>query len=220
MGAADAAALDARTAPRLDVQAVYRPVAQEIETQAAILGITLNDAFGERDAKRHDMAWRIVHLALKEWERLAELGIGLQNVLTRSLPATHVVVARRIAVGHFKSRAVLDNVALYEFLDQVLFSSRHRFALQLRLLFRTSTLLSKEFRRLCLEGEQTLDASDEAWNRLDHYFHDFDLILKETLLAFHTLLVCQSPEGVEQLGTEIQGLLERGTRASISQSAQ
>lgn len=209
-----------QAAPHMEVQAVYRPIAQEIETQAAILGITLNDAFGEREARRHEMAWRIVHLALKEWERLSEVGIGLLSVLNRFLPTTEVVVARRIAVAHFKSRAVLDNVALYEFLDQVLFSSKHRFALQLRLLFRTSTLLNKEFRRVCLEGEQTMDASDETWNRLDHYFHDFDLILKETLLAFQTLLACQPPGRAEQLGIEVQGLLERGTRASISQSTQ
>jgi hypothetical protein len=137
------------------------------------------------------------------------------------LPAANgIVPVRRIATGHFKSRAVIDNVGLYEFLDQVLFGSRPRFSLQLRLLFRTSALLIKEFKRACREGERTLDSSDELWTRLDYYFHDFDLIAKETLLAFRTLLACQSPEGAQELALDLQILLERGTRVSISPSRQ
>ena len=114
----------------------------------------------------------------------------------------------------------MDHVGLYEFLDQILFSSKHRFALQLRLLFRASAVLSKDFRRACREGERTLDSSDELWNRLDYYFHDFDLITKETLLAFRTLLACQSPEGAQELALDLQILLERGMRVSISPSNQ
>lgn len=200
---------------------IYQPVAQEVETQTAILGVTLNEAFDERETARHEMAWHIVRLAEREWERLAELVAGLQGVLAKYLPATQgVVIVRRVAVGHFKSRTVIDNVALYEFLDQVLFSSKGRFALQLRLLFRTSALLNKEFRRTCREGERTLDYSDELWTRLDYHFHDFDLIAKETLLAFHTLLACQSPEGEQALATEVESLLERSRRVLLSPTAQ
>jgi hypothetical protein len=204
---------------REDMQAIYQPVAHEVETHTTILGITLNDAFGERDANRHEMAWHVVHLAMGEWERLTELVTGIQNVLAKTLPSTHgVVVLRRVAVGHFKSRAVIDNVALYEFLDQILFSSKQRFALKLRVLFRTSTLLAREFRRTCREGERTLDCSSEVWNRMDYYFHDLDLIAKETLLAFRTLLACQSPEGAQELALNLQMLLDRGTRVSIAPS--
>ena len=206
---------------REDLQAIYQPIAQEIEAHATILGITLNDAFGEREENRHEMAWRVVRLAMGEWEHLTELIVGLQSVLSKFLPATNgIVPVRRIAVGHFKSRAVMDYVGLYEFLDQVLFSSKRRFALQLRLLFRTSAILSKEFRRACREGERTLDSSDELWTQLDYYFHDFDLIAKETLLAFRTLLACQSPEGAQDLAVDLQRLLERGMRVSISPSNQ
>jgi hypothetical protein len=115
---------------------------------------------------------------------------------------------------------VIDNVALYEFLDQVLFSAKRRFALQLRLLLRTSTLLSKEFHHACREGERSLDSSNELWTRLDHHFHDFDLIAKESLLAFRTLLACQTPARAEELATELQDLLGRRTRASLSTSKQ
>ena len=202
---------------RQDLHALYLPVAQEIETQTTILGITLNDAFGERDAGRHEMSWRVVRLAMGEWERLTELVAGLHNVLAKFLPTTDgVVIVRRVAVGNFKSRAVIDNVALYEFLDQVLFSSKHRFALQLRLLLRTSTLLSKEFHHACREGERSLDSSNELWTRLDHHFHDFDLIAKESLLAFRTLLACQTPVRAEELAGELQDLLGRRTRTSLS----
>ena len=202
---------------REDVSNIFQPVAREIETQTAILGITLNEAFGEREAARPEMAWHIVRLALGEWERLTELVVGLQGLLVKFLPATEdIVVVRRIAVGRFKSRAVIDKVMLYEFLDQILFSSKRRLALQLRLLTRTSATLNREFRNACREGKRTLDFSDELWTRLDYYFHDFDLITKETLLAFRTLLICQSAEATQELALDLQTLLERGKRVSIS----
>ena len=206
---------------RADLQTIYQPVAQEIEAHTTILGITLNDAFGEREADRQEMAWHVVRLAMGEWERLTELVVGLQSVLSKFLPITSgIVPVRRVATGHFKSRAVIDHVGLYEFLDQVLFNSKRRFALQLRLLDRASEILSKEFKHACREGERTLDSSEELWTRLDYYFHDFDLIAKETLLAFRTLLACQSPEVVQELALDLTGLLERGMRVSVSPSDQ
>jgi len=206
---------------RADLQTIYQPLAQEIETHTTILGITLNDAFGEREAKQDEMAWRVVRLALGEWDRLTELVVGLQGVLSKALPGTNAIVpVRRVATSHFKSRAMMDNVGLYEFLDQIFFTSKRRFALQLRFLSRASTMVSKDFRHACREGERFLDSSDELWTRLDYYFHDFDLIAKETLLAFRTLLVCQTPEGAQDLAHELQALLERGVRVSISPSDQ
>jgi hypothetical protein len=206
---------------RSDLQAIYQPLAQEIEAHTAILGITLNDAFNERDAERAEMAWRVVRLAMGEWDRLTDLVVGLQNVLSKFLPATNgIVPVRRVATSHFKSRAVIDNVGLYEFLDQVLFSSKHRFALQLRLLFRATAILNKDFRHACREGDRTLDTSEELWTHLDYYFHDFDLIAKETLLAFRTLLTCQSPDAAQDLALDLQILLERGLRVSVSPTSQ
>ncbi len=206
---------------RGDLRPIYHPIAQEIETHTSILGITLNEAFSEREAERHQMAWHVVRLAIGEWERLSGLLVGLLDALARSLPATSgIVPVRRVAVNHFKSRVMRDNVGLYEFLDQVLFRSKPRFALQLRLLSRASAILSKEFKHACREGEITLDSSDELWERLDYYFHDFDLIAKETLLAFHTLLSCQTAEGAQALALDLQLLLDRGMRVSVSPSDQ
>jgi hypothetical protein len=221
MGATRKAQAGRRGFLRAEVQAIYDPLAQEIEAQTTILGITLNEAFGEREANRHEMAWHVVRLAVGEWARLTELVVGLLSVLTKFLPATHgIIPVPRVAVGHFKSRAVMDYVGLYEFLDQILFSSKGRFALQLRFLFRASATLSKEFKRACREGALALDSSDELWTRLDDHFHDFDLIAKETLLAFRTLLACQSAEGAQELALDLQLLLDRGMRVSVSPSNQ
>ena len=206
---------------RGDLQSLYQTVAQEIETHSTILGITLNDAFGERRSNQQQMAWRVVGLAMVEWERLGRVVAGLQGILARCLPATAgIVPVRRVAVCHFKSRAVMDIVGLYELLDRLLFSSKSRFSLRLRLLLRASVALTRDFKRACREGELTLDSSDELWTRLDYCFHDFDLIAKETLLAFHTLLACQTPEGAQALGMELQSLLEQGLRVSVSPSNQ
>jgi hypothetical protein len=80
-------------------------------------------------------------------------------------------------------------------------------------------LLGKEFRHAFREGERTLDAWDELWTQLDYNFHDFDLIVNETLVALRTLLVCQSREGSQALALDLQKLLERGVRVSVSVSS-
>jgi len=46
------------------------------------------------------------------------------------------------------------------------------------------------------------------------------LIAKETLLAFHTLLACQSPEGAQALASEVESLLERSRRVFLTPSPQ
>jgi hypothetical protein len=201
---------------RANLEAIYRPLAQEIEAHTSILGITLNEAFNERTACRHDMAWRIIDLTVGEWNRLAELLVSVHSILFKYLPAsTGVVPVRRIYARDFRSRSVIDNVGMYEFLDQILFSSRGRYALQLRLLFRSGTLLTKEFKRSCRAGHFALDCSDELWTHLDYCFHDFDLIAKQTLLAFRILLTSLSAERTQELAEDLQSLLESGVCVSV-----
>jgi hypothetical protein len=200
-----------------DLHPLYFPLAQEIETQITILGITLNDAFGEREAGKHELSWHVVRLARGEWNRLGDLVAGLQGELAKILPTTQgIAIYRRIAIGNFKSRTMLDNVRMYEFLDQLTFSSKRRFGLQLRLLSRSRELLNKEFQRTWREGARSLDSSNELWTRLDFLFHDFDLISKETLLAFRTMLSCQTPERAQELAAELQELLNRSSRTAVS----
>ena len=206
---------------RGDLSAIYSPLAQEIETRTTNLGITLHEAFGEREADRVEMAWHAVRVAQWEWEHLTVLVASLLSLLDKFLLATSgIVIERRIAVDHLRSRAVMDYVRLYEFLDQILFRPEGRFALQLRFLSRASTLLTKAFMRSYSEGAVTLDSSNELWTRLDCYFHDFDLIVKETLLAFRILLACQSPERAQKLALDLQVLLDRARGVFVPDSHQ
>jgi len=172
-------------------EAVYQPVAQAVETHAAILGISLNDAFEERDAGRDDIAWRLVQLAVGEWGRTTELLEGLLGTVAKNLSQTPVVVAMRsVATQRFKSRTMTDFFRMYELLDQLVFRSRLRFQLQLRVLRRAAATLTTELRRNYRYVERTGDRPPELWERLDLLFHDFDLVGKETLLAFRIFLAC------------------------------
>ena len=196
-----------------ELQAVYDPIAQEVETHSTILGISLNDAFEERDACRPDMAWRMVQLSAGEWSRLAEIVKALLNTLTKHLTDCPAIVpARRIGADHFRSRLMTDNLRVYELLDRLVFHSQQRFQLRLRLLRRAVESLTKEFRHTYRYMEKTQDHSPEIWARYDLCFHDFDLIAKETLLAFRNLLACMPSEELGDLRGDLQGLVQRGSR--------
>jgi len=196
-----------------ELHAVFHPIAQEVETNAAILGISLNDAFEERDAMRLDMAWHMVQLSAGEWARMAEIITALLNALTKHLEnAATIVPARRIVAVRFKSRVMIDYIRMYELLDQLVFRSHQRFQLRVRLLRRAAENLTKEFRRTYRYMERTQDHSPEIWTRYDLYFHDFDLIAKETLLAFRTLLACLPPAALQDLSADVRALVQRGVR--------
>ncbi len=198
-----------------DLEAIYRPVALEAETQAAILGIALNDAFDERDAQHAELAWRLVQLSAGEWDRLGELVTDLLEVLSKGLAtAPTVVPARTPGSDLFKSRVVIDHVRLHELLDQLVFSSRRRFQLQIRLLRGAAATLTTEFRRTYRYGERTRDCSPEVWTRLDLYFHDLDLIAKQALLALRALLACLPPKAGEALAVDLRALLQRRVQVS------
>ncbi len=198
-----------------DRESIYRSVALEAEAQAAILGIALNDAFGERDEQHADMAWRLVQLSAGEWNRLGEVVTGLLEVLSRGLSKARAVVpARTPGSDLFKSRVVIDHVRLHELLDQLVFSSRRRFQLQIRLLRGAISTLNAEFRRTYRYGAQTRDCSPEVWTRLDFYFHDLDLITKQALLALRSLLACLPPEAVGTFAADLHALLHRHVMVS------
>jgi len=201
-------------------EAIYQPLALEVETQASILGISLNDAFDERDSGHHDIAWRLVRLSAGEWNRLAGLVTGLLNILNSRLPEARAIVPfRGISSHRFKSSLMIDYVRMHELLDQLVFSSRLRFQLHLRVLRRAAETLTAEFRRGYRYGERTEDRPEELWRQLDFYFHDFDLIAKESLLALRTLLICLSPLSIGGIAADLKGLIGRGVRAASIPSA-
>ncbi len=196
-------------------EAIYQPIALEIETQAAILGISLNDAFEERDSGHHDVAWRLVRLSVAEWNRLAELVTTLLKAAAKHLPRAHVVIpAHGIAAHRFKSPTMIEYVRMHELLDQLVFNSRLRFQLHLRVLRRASETLTAEFRRAYRYAERTEDRPEELWKRLDLYFHDFDLVAKEALLAFRALLICLPNPALADFGADVKNVVGRGVRST------
>ncbi len=196
-----------------EVEAIYQPVAREVETQTSMLAISLNDAFQERDAQRDEIAWGLVQLAASEWVRPATEIEAMLRIMTRYTAGMNTVVPpHSIVARRFRSRLMIDQVRLYELLDQLVFRSKLRFQLQIRLLRRAAEVLTAEFRRTCRSLELNPDDAQELWQRLDHYFHDFDLVSKEALLALRALLV-SLPEGArEEFGAALQGVLEHGVR--------
>ncbi len=196
-------------------EAIYQPIALEVETQAAILGISLNDAFEERDSGKHEVAWRMVRLSVGEWNRLAELVTSLLKAAAKHLPRARVVIPVHGIVAHrFKSPTMIDYVRMHELLDQLVFNSRLRFQLHLRVLRRASETLTAEFRRAYRYAERTEDRPEELWKRLDLYFHDFDLVAKEALLAFRALLVCLQDPALTDMAADVKTAVGRGVRST------
>jgi hypothetical protein len=178
-----------------------------------MLGISLNDAFEERDAGRHDMAWRMVRLSASEWDGMERIVGGLLNTLTKHLENAQVVVTSRSIHAHrFKSRTMVDYVRMHELVDQLVFSSRRRYQLQLRLLRRAAEIVTGEFRFTYRHAEKTGDKSPQVWSQIDLSFHDFDLIAKEAVLAFRALLACLPPSALPRLSFDLNALLRGRVR--------
>jgi hypothetical protein len=198
-----------------DREAIFQPISLEMETQAAILGISLNDAISERDAGQVEIAWRLVRLTASEWDRLAEILRLLSKVMAEHVGNARVVIpTRSVTAHHFRSRVMIDYLRMHELLDQLVFRSKLRFQLHLRMLRRAADTLSTEFRRSYRYADRTEDRPPELWNRLDYYFHDFDLITKETLLAFRALLSCLPHSDLAGLATDLKPLVRHGVRAA------
>jgi predicted ATP-dependent endonuclease of OLD family len=198
-----------------DREAIFQPISLEMETQAAILGISLDDAISERDAGQVEIAWRLVRLAASEWDRLAEILRLLSKVMADHVGNARVVIpTRNVTAHHFKSRVMIDYLRMHELLDQLVFRSKLRFQLHLRMLRRAADTLSTEFRRAYRYADRTEDRPPELWNRLDYYFHDFDLITKETLLAFRALLFCLPHSDLTGLAADLKPLVRHGVRVA------
>jgi hypothetical protein len=193
--------------------AIYTPISQEVETQVAIINISLNDAFEERDSGNHEIAWRLVTLAASEWDRVAKIITALLDALQKNLPEARALVPYRgIVSRRFKSHSMIENLRLYELLNKLVYRSRMRFQLQVHMLRRAAANLTMEFNRTYQYGERTDDRPPELWQRLDIYSHDFDLVSKEALMAFHAFLICLPPSALHALASDLEPVLRRGVR--------
>jgi hypothetical protein len=199
-------------------EAVYQSAAREIETQAAILGISLNDAIEERDGHHDDIAWRLVRLSICEWERLADITTGLLIVMTKHLErlVRVSVPARNLVTRHFRSATMLEYAQLHKLLDQMVVSSKLRLQLHLRVLRGAVETLTGEVQRAYRYAEQTHDRSPEIWTQFDLTFHDFDLVTKEVLLAFRGLVVCLPHSALEAFANDVNGVIRRSVRETVA----
>lgn len=195
-------------------EAVYQSVAQELETQCAILGITLNDAIDEKEAGHFQIASRLVRLCAGEWDRVTEVLGGLLRVVSKHMPSARVAVPlRSLSAQRFKSRTMMDFIRMYELLDQLVFRSKMRFHLQVRVMRRANETVSAEFRKYFRYAERTGDQSPEYWSRMDLLFHDFDLLCKETLLVFRAFLMCLPDSALPAFAADVDALRPRPERA-------
>ncbi len=194
-------------------RAVYDGFAPEVEARFAMLGISLNDAFEERDAGHHDMAWRMIRLSAAEWYGMEKVLAGLLYTLTKHLPTAQVVVTPRSIHAHrFLSKSMVGYVRMHELFDQLVFSSQRRYQLQLRLLRRAAEIVTGEFRRTYRQAEKADDRSKEIWSQIDLCFHDFDLIAKEAVLALRALLTCLPVSDLPRLSVDLNALLRGSVR--------
>ncbi|HLY60201.1 MAG TPA: hypothetical protein VKV95_05500 [Terriglobia bacterium] len=179
----------------------------------AIISVSLNDAFEERDSGREEIAWHLVKISAGEWKRVADILSALLDAIQRHMPKAQAVIPYRgVVTRRFKSRAMADLLRMYEFLDQLLFHSKTRFHLQVHMLRKASAALTKEFIRTYEYAERTGDRPAELWQRLDIYSHDFDLVNKEALMAFRAFLLCLSPMSLERITAELGPVLRREAR--------
>ncbi|HEV2352589.1 MAG TPA: hypothetical protein VG028_22370 [Terriglobia bacterium] len=198
--------------------ALYTSFSNELETQVAIISVSLNDAFEERDSGRYENAWHLVKISAGEWQRVTEILTALLDAIQKNLAKAQALIPYRGMVARrFQSRTMVDLLRMYEFLDQLLFRSRARFHLQVHMLRKAAASLTREFARTFEYGERTQDRPAELWQRLDIYSHDFDLVNKEALMAFRAFLVSLSPANLERFAAELESVLRREARpASLS----
>jgi hypothetical protein len=199
-------------------ESVYKPVERELETRSAIVAISLNEAFEERDSGRSDIAWRLVRLSAAEWVRLAEVTTNLLALMAKYMPLAHVAVpVRSLATHRFKSQIMIDQVRMHEVLHQLVFRSKLRYQLQVRILRRSVEGLTEDFLRQCRSAEHEAERTPELWSTLDLQFHDFDLLSKEVLLSLRAFLVCLHDSDLKEFVGELPAVLPRGAR-SVSEA--
>jgi len=125
-----------------------------------------------------------------------------------------VIPCRGLGVRRFKSRLMTDHHHMYEFLDRVIIRSKMRFQLQIHASKRAVAALTTEFNRTFHSGERTGGRSPEYWQGLDIYSYDFDLLTKETLLAFRGLLTCLPAEDLTAFAVDLRAVLQRRVLAA------
>lgn len=187
---------------------LYNQIVHELQTQAAMVAVSLNDAIEECESGNHQIAWRLLRLVNDEWKLLAEILRKLLGAINEYLPlAGTVMPIRSIPSSYYKSKIMIDSVRAHEWFDQFMWRTRLRFHLQVRILRHAVEALTKDFRGL----QPRTDAFPAGlWADLDRDFHDFDLVTKEILLAFRNFLISLPDDALDDFRSAVLPIVQRG----------
>lgn len=194
-------------------EAIHQPAALEMQTQAAILAVSLNDALEERDVGHAEISWRLVQLSGCAWERLAEvLSAVLQTVSKYTPSARFVVPVRSIAAHRLPSAVMVDCLRVCEWLDQFVFRYKQRFQIHIRVLRGAVETLTAHFFKTQKAARQSPNRSSALWDEFDLCFHDFDLVTKETLLGLRAFLAFLPEKELQDFAADLDRLMACGVR--------
>lgn len=196
------------------------PLLSEIDAHTTILGVVLNDAINEQARGNAEISHGMLDIFNSERERLVDLVINLQNLSLKYLPAVqYPVEARRLDPVSFRSEPVTDILERHGVLEQFVFRSKLRFQLQLRLLRRATALLNESFEEVRRHTGTGAQGFASALSQLDLYYHDLDLLAKETILGFSEELAALPDTVLDDMVVEISVLMSRNAVASSSAMA-
>jgi hypothetical protein len=191
------------------------PLLSEIDAHTAILGVVLNDAINELTKGNAEISCSMLGIFNSERERLVDLVINLQNLSLKYLPAVqYPVEARSLDPVSFRSEPVIDILERHGVLEQFVFRSKLRFQLQLRLLRRATALLNESFEEVRRRTGTGAQGFASALSQLDLYYHDLDLLAKETILGFSEELAALPDTVLDDMVVEISVLTSRNAVAS------
>lgn len=172
---------------------LYQSLKLELDAQSAILAVSLNEAMEASAYGEHDLAWSTLHLvSTPQWMRQADTLALVLRAMTSHLPMARVTLpVRTLMPEFFKSDAMQGYLALHDSADQFLIRGKPRFSLHLRTIEEAVGRLTSDF----LEAQPGLlfEPDSDRWTRLDHDFHDFDLLTKETVLAVRGFIAYLPP---------------------------
>ncbi len=203
------------------LEKIYRPISQEAETQTILLGITLNEALEARHSGNEENALLHVSLALCQWDRLSEVITILLNSISHNLAQiSSIASVRELTSSQFKSRTMIDFMKGGGLLHQIISRSKPRYTFRVHAIARAIQTLSAEFRSAHQSAERMPERSATMWNGIDSIFQDFDLTVKEALLAFRDFLPALPESALPEFLAEIaRGLGQssvRSKRATVS----
>lgn len=216
MGKGSAASLGIPRNRKRNSSPLYTRLASEIEAHITILGVLLNDAIQEQNSGHSKIARRILGLFGSEWSRLVELIVNLQTLSLKYLPVVQSPISQRNLNAHaFRSQPMSEFFRRHGVLDQFVFRSKLRFQLHLQLLQGATAALTEDFdvARRGAGGDGRLLTWTLA--QLDLYFHDLDLLSKETLLGFNAELASLPDSTLEEIEVEVSALTRNSVRESI-----